>query len=465
MTVSFTREDYNNHERKWAKTRNVVESNVRNYIDPVDPTDEERNKKYINDAQFTNFTGRTKHGLVGAIFRRKLIADLPPTIQYAVEDVTGSGMGLNKLAQEITGELLITGRYGLLVDFPALESPATLAELEQNNIKARIYRYRAESIINWKTDLINGQPKLTLVVLKECLSQIDPDDGFKWSNSDQYRVLRLIDGVYVQDLYNKDEEMVSRQVVLDYSGNPFDHIPFFFAGSEDNDSELDNIPLYDLALLNIGHLKNSADYEESVHIVGQPTVVFATDYSPEQFADANPGGIRVGARRGHNLGPGGSATFLQASPNQLADSAMQRKEEQAVMIGARLITATADRETAEAARMRYSGETSVLSTIADNVENVLEQCCKELERFSGNTTGDIKITVNKHFFDKNIDPNLIMAQIQLAEKKVLSKVDIRQTLREHGIVPETRSDSDIDADINKDPVQVDQNNNFPTNGT
>ena len=451
MTVSKTKKEYDAFMAKWEVVRDVMNSNVFKYIRNVDKRDIERNERYKKDAQFTNFTSRTQMGLVGAVFRKELVMNLPSEIKYAELDATGFKMSMSKLAQKITGEVLLTGRYGLLVDYPASEDGLTAKEVADKDLKARIYTYSAESIINWQVKNINGSPKLLLVVLKENVEEL-AEDGFSWIESFQYRVLRMSGGIYTQDIYDGDEELVSTVLPKKASGEVWDHIPFVFIGSQDNDESCDLVPLYDLAALNIGHLKNSADYEESIFLVGQPTLVLGTEMSTEQFKEANPGGVLFGSRRGLNLGVSGHASLLQASPNQLADAAMKRKEEQAVMMGARLLSSGADRETALAARMRHSGETSVLSTISHNVEEALRQCCQFLLAFMSVKSSDevIALTVNDHFFDENIDPNSLMAQIQLVNASIIAKTDVRQYLRQVGVVAETRTDDMIDSDISED---------------
>ncbi len=458
MPVNEPREDYKDVDKAWKLVRDVVKSDARRYVKDIDPTDPVRCKQYRDEAQFTNFTTRTKAGLVGAVFRRPPIITIPAEIEYIKEDATGYRMPLEKLCQECVGEVLMTGRYGLLVDYPASDENLSQADITEMNLKARIYRYTAESIINWQEKLINGVPILSLVVLKECYDELG-EDGFQWISKTQYRVLRLLDGEYVQYIYDGDKlEIVSFCVPKDASGNSWEFIPFVFIGSEDNDSDIDFLPLYDLAMLNIGHLRNSADYEESVHIVGQPTLFIQTEMTDEQFIAQNPNGVMLGVRKGHNLGVGGKAELLQAAPNQLADEAMKRKEEQAIMVGARLISKALDRETATAAKMRHSGETSILSTIANNVEQSLELCCDYIMRFMTdvNATDSTDIQLNNQYFDKDIDPNLLMAEVQMLTAGIIGKSDVRQTLRAYGLIDQERTDSDIETELTtQSPVTQD----------
>ena len=457
MTVSSEHPDYEANLSKWRIVRDVIVSHVKQYIKDVDPSDPIRSIRYKDDAQFTNFSARTKNALVGAIFRRKPLLDVPTQAEHLLEDATGGCTPLSKLAQEITGEVLQTGRFGLLTDFPVSVDGLTKKEVEDQNLKAYISKYPAEAIINWKEQNVNGKVKLSLVVLKEVTDEIDPEDGFQWIERTLYRVLQLVDGTYVQALYSEDEEFLGAHTPLDANGNTWDTIPFEFVGSEDNDSMVDPAPLYDISRLNIGHLRNSADYEESVHITGQPTLFLTTALSVDEFADANPDGVKIGARRGHNLGMSGKAEFLQASPNQLADQAMVRKEQQAVMMGAKLITPQATNETAEAARMRHSGETSILAILAGNVESALVKSIGHVIRFMDPKAdaSTVRIELNDQFFDTNLDPNMIMAQIQLAEKGVITTTDMRNTLRKHGVLQEQRTDDEIDNDDANTLIPVD----------
>lgn len=464
MPVQSEHPEYTANVSKWNLVRDVLKSEVKKYIKDVDSSDPSRSARYKDDAQLTNFTSRTKNGLIGAIFRREPLIQLPSEVAYLNIDATGANESLAKVSQEGSGEVVTTGRIGILTDFPMIESGTlTAKEVEDLDIKPRLSFYTAESMINWKESFVNGKLMLIMLILKEERDEINEQDGFLWEQKICYRVLRMIDGIYAQFIYDEVGDLISENIPLDASGNPWDKIPFEFAGSENNDAVVDPSPIHDLARLNIGHLRNSADYEESVHITGQPTLIISTEFSKEDFEAANPNGIQIGARKGHNLGPGGSAQFLQATPNQLADVAMQRKEQQAIMIGAKIITPQATNETAEAARMRHSGETSILSVIAKNIEKALINSVMHVIRFTipnfeSFKKEDIIIELNDQFFDANLDPNMIMAQMQLARSGIITKTDIRNTLRKFGHLQDNRTDEDIEADPAK-LIDLESNSN------
>jgi len=452
MPVNSTHPQYAHHSERWERVRSVIDSEVQKFIKTIDVNDSARDKQYRDDAILTNFTLRTRNALVGSVFRLPATVDLPRELEYLVPDATGDMLTLEQLAQTITSDVIEVGRAGFLVDYPTAVEGLTEAEVEELALSARIKPYKAETIINWSVKQIGSIAKVDMIVLLEASQELG-EDGFTWEAAVQYRVLRLVEGVYTQIVMNDEDEIISAVQPRRNDGTTFDTIPFVFIGSENNDPQVDSAPLYDMSNINIGHYKNSADYEESVHITGQPTLFMSSAFSADDFAEANPNGVKIGARRGHNVGEGGSAMLLQAAPNQLADEAMKRKEQQAVMTGARLIMPQSGVETAEAAMLRASSESSVLNIIVNNVEAGLVKALEISTQFMGGNPEEIEYKLNREFFDNRMDPQELMAQIQTLDRQIISTKDLRANMRRAGLIAADRTDEDIDEDLgDMDPL-------------
>jgi len=206
-------------------------------------------------------------------------------------------------------------------------------------------------------------------------------------------------GNYVQRVYKEGakDEYVEFPVIL--NGSPVKEILFYFAGSEENDFTVDGAPMYDLSCVNIAHYRNSADNEESSFLCGRPTLVVSPSEmfgDARQWNEANPNGVTLGSRQGLNVGAGGSANLLQASENNLAKQNMRDKEEQAVAIGADLITPTSQ-ETAEAARIKKAADTSVAASCANNVSAAYTKALNACSMVLGSTRENL-FTLNTDFF-------------------------------------------------------------------
>lgn len=432
MPVNSEHRDYTANKKKWCLVRSIVDNNAQNYIRTVDETDPERSKQYKSDAILTNFTALTQKGLTGLIFLKDPQITLPPQLDYLNEDATGSELSLTQLAQQVVGDLLETGRYGILVDFPRAETDLTVVDIE-NGFVPRLIPYTTEAIVNWRCEKVNGKDQLVLVVLKEEV-YVEGIDEFDYICQDQYRVLQLIDGIYVQSIYNTDLEFIEATLPQKADGTNWDRIPFVFIGAENNDTKVDNPPLYDLAVLNLGHYRNSADFEESVFVTGQPTVIINVgDMDALQWKELNNGKFKYGSRGGTIVGLGGNAQLLQANPNQLAGQAMKDKEAAAVSIGARLISPPGGRETAEAARIRYSSQNSALYTLTKNVEEAIELALEICCGFALDANPDeVEFTLNDQFYEDGADVNLIAQAIMMLDRNAITVQELRNYISSSG---------------------------------
>jgi len=243
-----------------------------------------------------------------------------------------------------------------------------------------------------------------MVVLKEPKSN-PSEDGFSSEEVIHHRVLKLTDGVYSQEVYDDKDNLISFAVPRNAKNATWDKIPFTFFGSENNSSDIDKALLIDIAMTNIAHYLNSADYEESSHIVGQPTP-YASGLTQAWIDSVWEGTLTLGSRAFLPLPENGTAGLLQASPNSMPKEGMSMKEDQMVKIGARIIADSSGIETAEAAKIRFSGQNSKLSSALGNLEDALIQSFGWAGEFMG-ADGDIDLRLNRQFYDATIAPEKI----------------------------------------------------------
>jgi hypothetical protein len=450
MSVSTEHPDYKLYKNVWAKTRDAVKGSVaikdkkhaylpvpdNKSLDDARGIETVRYKQYLKRAVFTNFTGRTKNALVGAAFRKNPMYELPEAVDYLNQDATGDGLSLIQLAKDELSNLMETGRSLLLVDYPQADDDLSLEDVNMLDLRASIVPYTAEQCINWKTSVINGRRLLTLCVLAE--PYFNTDLEFSHDSDIQYRVLRLTDEGYSQQIYRDDKPVSDEIYPRKADGSVWEEIPLIFVGSKNNDSTIDDAPLSDIADVNVAHYRNSADYEESCFITGQPSLFITHSLTSEQFEEYNPDGLILGSRAGHVLGETGSAILLQASPNNLVMEAMKAKEQAMVMIGARIITDRGGNETAEGARIRFASENSVLGDIVSNLSQGLEKAIGYVCEFMG-VTGDYYFQINSEFYDKSVDPQMIMSMITLLDRNLIGDIDIFERLQAAGLIDTART--------------------------
>ena len=182
--------------------------------------------------------------------------------------------------------------------------------------------------------------------------------------------------------------------------------------------------LEDIAYLNLGHYRNSADYEESCHISGQGyLVVDIGTMSHAQFKDANPSGITFGARSGL-AGPGFKAQLLSMGENSMNLESMTKKEDQMRMIAAKMITPKTAQETAEGERIGAASEVSQLSIAVSNAESGLERMLRYACLFEGADPDQVKVRLNREFYPETMSPQEAVAMMQLFDRGIIDSEDV-----------------------------------------
>ena len=408
QNVKAFHREYEAYCKKWEKVRHALSGDLVQYLRNVGRNERDeaygrlRQAEYEAGAICYNFTKRTLSGMVGSVMRKDPEEKFPAAMDYLKDNADGTGVGLWQHAQDTLYELDSIGRGGLLVDAPNV-AVASMAEQNAGLLNPVIAFYTAENIVNWRLERHGSVYRVVMIVLREQYEYIDGTDEFSPNYGEQYRVLDIVEGQYRQRIYRFNEKgalMEEAKEVFPKLGKvPPGEIPFTFIGASNNDSTIDDAPLLPLSELNIGHFRNSADNEESSFVVGQPTLFIAPgeNMSAETWQTLNPDGIRMGSRSGHNVGYGGNAFLVQANENNLAKENMLNKEQQAIQIGAQLITPSTQ-ETAEASRIKRGADTSVMATIARNVSIAYEDALKWVAQMQNLPDTDIEFKLNMEFF-------------------------------------------------------------------
>lgn len=462
--VNFVRTEVTALTPRWTIVRDclsgskAVKDKGTAYLPQPNATDQStanvtRYDQYKQRAVFYNVTARTLKGLTGQVFARDPVVQLPALLEIMEEDVDGGGVSLDQQARKALSHVIAHGRCGILTDYPKVEGPVTKAMQDDGTIRPNICLYDPWDIINWRVTTIGGKKIYSLIVLSE--SEVVDDDGFETTRDDYYRVLRLYEGAYWSEVWYFDTTLNDfvldeRIQPLDSAGKPWNRIPFTFIGAENNDSVPDLPPLYDLAEINIAHYRNSADYEESCFIVGQPTPVLA-GLTESWVKDVLKGEVQLGSRAAIPLPEGGSASLLQAAPNSMPKEGMEHKELQMVALGAKLVEQKTVQRTATEAGLDSASETSLLATAAKNVSHAYTAALKWAALFVG-ASEDLSYDLNTDF-DISRLPAAEQAQIIADwQSNAISFTEMRDNLKRGGIA--YQDDEEAKAEMDSDGVSL-----------
>jgi hypothetical protein len=348
-----------------------------------------------------------------------------------------------------------------------------------------VVRYAAEQIRNWQVARVNGRNLVTLVVLHEVVSDAT-DDGFEVTESEQLRVLRLVNarphpgplprgegastprsgdggahGVtrptelrYIVEIWRKQQpkdrrkkpEWVKVETRIPLRlGKPLTMIPFVFHGPRHSLPEVDKLPLADIIAVNLDHYRLNADYKHGLHFTALPTAwVSGFDKA------AN---LRIGSSTAWvTETPGASAGFLEFTGQGLTtfERAMDRDERLMAILGSRMLEEKKRvGESAEAIELRQSGENSVLMTLALSVSDSVSQVLRWI--YWWNSTEDspetisedlVLLQLNTDFSAKGLGSDELTAIVAAWQAGAISRATMFDLFRRGEVLPPGRTDAE-----------------------
>lgn len=462
--VSFQHPDYRANASSWALIddciagEQTVKSRRTKYLPQPNAADMSqanalRYDGYLTRAVFYNVSRRTLAGLVGTVFEVEPVTALPDTLKPVVQDASGSGISLEQLAERSVRLGLKHGRLGLLVDFP--DMPEGISAEEAAKIQPTITAYNALEIINWRVEEINGKDVVTLIVVTEQYPV--SDDGFEVKYMVQHRALRLTNGVYSVEIWRRDRTAPYKTMTPKRAdGSPWPYIPFYFAGSENNDAEVDDAPMYDMCSLNLAHFRNSADFEESAYILGQPTP-WVSGVTESWVSEVFKGPIQLGSRAVIPLPANGNAGILQPNETTMAKEAMEHKEEQMIALGARLVQNKEVERTKYEAQSEDATQTSILANVAKNVSaaitNALRACLQFLPGMAEPSETELFYRLNTQYKLAGLSTEELQSVISAWQDGAIMWEEMRDRLRFARLA--TRDDATAKTAVTKERDEAD----------
>ena len=400
--------DYSDMLERWERCRDAaagldaVRKAKTKYLPKLSGQDDSEYRGYLKRADFYAAMGASIQAHVGQVFRKAPKIEVPAAGEEWLDDITLSGVSAAALMQEAYAELDEVGRFGLYVDMAPKEA-------EGEPLRPYLVLVPAENVISWRTENRGGKQILNRVVIREDADEVSEDDEFVIQKTLQYRVLELVGETYSVQVYRKPRESedfvpYGPPVYPDKRGQPFGKIPFWFGNASGVTTRVDRPPLMEVADIALSIWRNSADIENGFHYVGIPTPVVA----------GFP--VTTELRIGSNVAwvsddPGAKASMLEFSGqglNGLAEH-IERKKKDCATFGSRVLEGQkAAAETADAVRLRHSGETASLVTMVDVLDSTFKAALGFLYEWAG-LAGDVVVAANRDLLNVKATPQELQA--------------------------------------------------------
>lgn len=480
MAVNTEHYEYRKYNEKWKRCRDVsngqdaVHGAGEIYLPKLKDQSSDEYSAYKLRALFFNATWRTIAGMSGMLFRKQPRTVVPSAIEELLKDVSLSEQPLELLALEAAIEVFITGRVGILVDYPMVDTDRmTLADAKVMNLRPTMKLYQAESIINWKLRQIGNKATVVQVRLKEehtvNVNEFEEDTEALYRVLDldgsgyyRMRLFRCKDGANssssgaVADSLPKTEEQVGGDIYPLLGGKPMRAIPFYPIGVDGIKWQCDEPPLIDMVDVNLSHYRVTADYEHGCHFTGLPTP-YVAGHTFANKPNGQPSGEKLYVGQSHAWvfpKPETKVGYLEFAGQGLTElrENLKEKKEMMAVLGARMLEQQKrDAETVEVASLHRSGEESVLGSISNSLSMGVKSALKTFVEWAGADSSEVEFTINKDFFPIRMQPAEVTALVSAWMSRAFSKQVLFDNLKRGQIIPDEAEFEEEEGKIAADP--------------
>ena len=346
---------------------------------------------YKARAVFPDYVKDGVEALIGLIHQHAPKIQIPERMNYLLEKATVDGEPLLMLLRKINEEQLVPGRVGLLVDLPLNPDPA--------NPQPFITMYSAESLRNWDSgEAVQGINELSMAVLDE---SCNVREQFDWTWKERYRVLQLINGLYVQALFEGDTYVEADMKPCMLRGKTLDKIPFVIINSKDLIAEPDVPPLLGLGRACLSIYRTEADYRQNLHMQGQDTLVTVGGLRQNALVEGvAEDSVRVGAGSRIDVEMGGDAKFIGVSSTGLSEqrNCLENDRKRAESKAGQLVgNQSIKNESGSAMLARLAAQTASLMQISLTAAEGLQSALRYIAEWMGEDPSKVKVEANTEF--------------------------------------------------------------------
>ena len=385
----------------------------------------ESDESYDNRLQksvLSPFTKRLELMLAGMLTRKPVrLTDVSDVVTEQLFDVDLQGNDLQQWLFNTARVAIRYGHVGVLVDAPAAGQ----------NGRPYWVSYSPREILGWRTEIAEGQQKLTMLRLAETITVADG----KYGEKDVERVRVLTPGAY--EIHEKDDK--GDYNIVDEGTTSLNEIPFAVAYANRTGVLESMPPLDDIAELNLQHYQVSSDLSNILSVSAIPLLAI---YGFPQSAEE----ISAGASEALALPESARSEYIEPSGNSFDAQFKQLEQIEnkinglglAAVLGAKLVG-----ETAEAKRIDRSQGDSTMMVVAQQMQDMIDNCLRFHAKYMQQPVAGSS-QVNRDFLGQRLEPQEIQSLLQLYTAGTITQETLLNELANGDVLSE---DFDIEEEI------------------
>lgn len=369
-------------------------------------------KSRLDRSTLFNAFRKTVKDMTGKVFAKPIVLkdNVPSQIKTCAENVDLAGRHINVFAKDCFFDAMQPGIGYILTDMPTplatgsgRNGEVTAADERNVGIRPYLCYIKAEDILGWKTETINGVVTLTMVRIRETATV--PDGDFADASIDQVRVLKP--GIWEIWRQAADGPDKGKWTLVQSGTTSLTKIPLAPIYINRTGFMIGEPPLEDLADLNVSHWQSQSDQRNILHVARVP-ILFGAG-----FNDTDD--IEIGASRMVRASaPDSKLQYVEHSGAAISSGRDDLKdlEFQMQTQGLQLLVPQPGDKSATGEILDNAKENSPLAMMATALQDAIEQSFGFMAEFLG--LGDDaggEVEVNKEFGVTNAQdiPNIIAA--------------------------------------------------------
>jgi len=405
----------------------------------------------LNGSWLFNGYRKTARDMTGRVFDKPVEAvEAPSAIEDMLDNVDLQGRDLSTWARDVFEDGLSgCGLSWIMVDAPPRNGTVTQFQARAENLRPFLVHLKVEDIIGWRVETVGNQPKLTMLRLMEEVVERDPSDEFADIKIEQVRVL---------DIRGENGGRVRTRIYRKTSGTGVSKWEQFGEETYSDMTEITVIPFYanrkgfwqaeplldDLADINIAHWQSQSDQRNILHFARVPILV-------RTGIDSEASPIAIGSARSMDFSaPDANVMWVEHSGQAIGAGRQDLKdlEFQMETHGLQLLAARAQSATGEA--LDAAKETSQLASIADALQDALEQALVWMAAYAGERDATVSVSVNKDFGVSMMTAQEVGVMLNAVQSGNLSRSTFLAEMVRRGVLR-----SDLDPEEENERIALD----------
>lgn len=421
--------------------------------------EEESDKRYAARLAMTvllNLTKFTLSNLVGRVFKNPIVFkdDVPKPIKELTEDVNGQGDNVQVVAYRWFEQGFAKGLTHMLIDMPPKPVPAegkVLTKADDVGRKPYWVHIAPENLLFAYSETVNGVEVLKQVHILEEVSTLR---GYEEVCDIQVRVLKI--GLY--EIWKYKEVKVGGKLKKQWymaSSGPMDikdkdgvaYIPLVTFYTKRKGLALSDLPLEDLAHLNVEHWQSKSDQRNILTAARFPILAMSGSTGEDESTGNR---ITIGP---YNMlttpDPQGRVYYVEHTGAAIGAGRQDLRdlEDQMASYGAQFLKKKADIESATARILDSSETISELQAIALNFKDALEQALKVTADWMGIKEGGGSVELDAGL-SLAIDGTDLQTLTEARKNRDLSRKSYLTELRRRDVLSD-----DFDEELNLEELQ------------